>query len=781
MRRFIITLIGACMTLSILAATPRLTRTQLKQVQMTKDHKLQPSTAAGERNSLSLQQVLKQRNLTLDDNKLTSVAPSRLSTVHAGDKMVSADAYDFHWDESTATATVIDSTGAMIGKNCYLSHQYGEVSGWFLKNLFGDYEIPINVDASSGVVSISAGVALAQLITTDYVDTKDWVPQQYVWTVYVMPLSWLEGDNDYHDIQGVIHADGSIEFTDDFGFLVEKRDLNSDGSPSSSFSWGLSPIFKNLMLYNPNATHFYETNAYEVFLNELVVLSTGYSISPMGSGGSVPKPIKPRPVSISNTGTTKPVTPRDFTPAGGNKLANQDNNDAQVVRNESSNLRADLNPVIHDHAVPIYMYQFDDTTFMAYNLFNKDYCWNYMNIYPDSTVLIPAQPMGIDNYGRVLYNCSGFHAEADTLLWGNKGTFSQNSITWGNAYFCYETSTEDRYSIQRKYHNNKIEIGTVLSVVELLPAPENLTVTPSAKTAEVTWQDSFNMSWRLRYRRCLDTSLLDYNCDLNGDYDDVFAEIYQDWIILDEDGDSLTWSINPVDGEDHCFMSESWDQETGFGLDPDNWLISPLVNLQGKLRFTVWGDDNYPDKLMPYVCIDDPETLDDFTPLAMDDILMTSDKTEYTFDLLAFTGLKGHIAFRHYNSLGQSFVCIDDIILADCPLPEWTYISDLSTTNCAITDLMPMTPYEVQVQAFGDDAISAWTQPVTFTTLADIQTGDVNGDGQVKINDVSALISYLLNGDTTGINLTAADCNHDGEIKINDVSVLISYLLSGSW
>ena len=76
MRRFIITLIGACMTLSILAATPRLTRTQLKQVQMTKDHKLQPSTAAGERNSLSLQQVLKQRNLTLDDNKLTSAAPS---------------------------------------------------------------------------------------------------------------------------------------------------------------------------------------------------------------------------------------------------------------------------------------------------------------------------------------------------------------------------------------------------------------------------------------------------------------------------------------------------------------------------------------------------------------------------------------------------------------------------------------------------------------------------------------------------------------------------------
>ncbi len=59
--------------------------------------------------------------------------------------------------------------------------------------------------------------------------------------------------------------------------------------------------------------------------------------------------------------------------------------------------------------------------------------------------------------------------------------------------------------------------------------------------------------------------------------------------------------------------------------------------------------------------------------------------------------------------------------------------------------------------------------------------GDVDDNGEVKIADVSALISYLLSGDATGINIQAADCDENGEVKIADVSALISYLLSGTW
>ena len=73
------------------------------------------------------------------------------------------------------------------------------------------------------------------------------------------------------------------------------------------------------------------------------------------------------------------------------------------------------------------------------------------------------------------------------------------------------------------------------------------------------------------------------------------------------------------------------------------------------------------------------------------------------------------------------------------------------------------------------------SNPGYFTAKSSFLRGDVNGDGQVKIGDVTALINYLLSGDALGINLQAADCDQNGEIKIGDVTALINYLLSGSW
>ena len=59
--------------------------------------------------------------------------------------------------------------------------------------------------------------------------------------------------------------------------------------------------------------------------------------------------------------------------------------------------------------------------------------------------------------------------------------------------------------------------------------------------------------------------------------------------------------------------------------------------------------------------------------------------------------------------------------------------------------------------------------------------GDVDGDNQVNITDVTELIDYLLSGDASSVNLGAADCNQDNGVSIADVTALIDYLLSGSW
>lgn len=59
--------------------------------------------------------------------------------------------------------------------------------------------------------------------------------------------------------------------------------------------------------------------------------------------------------------------------------------------------------------------------------------------------------------------------------------------------------------------------------------------------------------------------------------------------------------------------------------------------------------------------------------------------------------------------------------------------------------------------------------------------GDVNGDGNVNIADVTALISMVLSGNTSSDLYPDADCNGDGNINIADVTALIAYVLKGGW
>ena len=60
----------------------------------------------------------------------------------------------------------------------------------------------------------------------------------------------------------------------------------------------------------------------------------------------------------------------------------------------------------------------------------------------------------------------------------------------------------------------------------------------------------------------------------------------------------------------------------------------------------------------------------------------------------------------------------------------------------------------------------------------DVLLGDVNGDGFVKIGDVTDLINYLLGGDTP-IVMANADVSQDGRVSILDVTTLINLLLLG--
>ncbi len=59
--------------------------------------------------------------------------------------------------------------------------------------------------------------------------------------------------------------------------------------------------------------------------------------------------------------------------------------------------------------------------------------------------------------------------------------------------------------------------------------------------------------------------------------------------------------------------------------------------------------------------------------------------------------------------------------------------------------------------------------------------GDVNDNGTVDVLDATALINYLLYGDSTGLNLDNANCDGEEGVDITDATALINFLLYDKW
>ncbi|MBO4803638.1 MAG: CotH kinase family protein [Muribaculaceae bacterium] len=72
----------------------------------------------------------------------------------------------------------------------------------------------------------------------------------------------------------------------------------------------------------------------------------------------------------------------------------------------------------------------------------------------------------------------------------------------------------------------------------------------------------------------------------------------------------------------------------------------------------------------------------------------------------------------------------------------------------------------------------AYLDENVFVDWKDAIKGDVNGDGEVNIADVNALIDIILGGPADGATQVRADVNEDGEINIADVNALIDIILS---
>ena len=155
------------------------------------------------------------------------------------------------------------------------------------------------------------------------------------------------------------------------------------------------------------------------------------------------------------------------------------------------------------------------------------------------------------------------------------------------------------------------------------------------------------------------------------------------WQVIDADYDGYCWEYSNSEGMvahsgTGVIASASYQNDPsgngGTALTPDNWLITPQMDLGGVLSFYACGQDpSYAAEVFAvYLAVGEPETTDDFVKISAD-ITTTGAMTLYTIDLTQYEGQTGCIAFRHYNVTDQFRLNIDDVAMTydgDVPTPD---------------------------------------------------------------------------------------------------------------
>ena len=166
--------------------------------------------------------------------------------------------------------------------------------------------------------------------------------------------------------------------------------------------------------------------------------------------------------------------------------------------------------------------------------------------------------------------------------------------------------------------------------------------------------------------------------------------------------------------------------------------------------------------------------------------------------VLAGTGLAGNLSLDGIISLGN-YALYNVSLLSVVELPEtMTWLGTRSMAG--MIGLQKLTSNAEEVPALGDEVWAGVNQsaiPLTVPTgsinlykaaeqwkefMFDSGwlKGDVNGDGEVNIADINAVVNIILGHVYDDLFMRRADVNEDGEINIADVNLVLALIMSSS-
>ena len=287
------------------------------------------------------------------------------------------------------------------------------------------------------------------------------------------------------------------------------------------------------------------------------------------------------------------------------------------------------------------------------------------------------------------------------------------------------------------------------------PLPAGLNASNiTATTADINWT-GFSDSYVVRYAQ----------------KQTLFSEGFENgmpegWTTIDSDGDGFNWEshINIGTGNhgthsgDGVLTSASYDNDNGVALTPDNWLITPAIDLPNDaesiiLQFYANGQDAaYAEEHYGvYISTTVADDTDAFTLLWEETMNANGGPHreegvygEKNTDLTAYAGETVYIAIRHFGVTDQFYINIDDVSVLY--VSNWnTVTADASPVE--LTGLTPNTTYEYQVMGICGSEETAWTEISVFTTSVSCSVPTYLEVSNVTAN--SATLAWTAGADET--------------------------------
>ena len=288
------------------------------------------------------------------------------------------------------------------------------------------------------------------------------------------------------------------------------------------------------------------------------------------------------------------------------------------------------------------------------------------------------------------------------------------------------------------------------TVLEKNPKPYELELVKAhLDKAQVQWQ-GFSDTYKVEYREAEQTFYKPFSFfeDFENGLEEKGWTVYTNGdapTYYSEDGWFVTHNASYYSEEvGKMVTARSWTTGEG-ALNADNWLISPIVDLKGELRFMQRANDSWPDNYE--VLLSTTGTaIEDFTTTLreMAPALSGSDRwEEVVIDLSDYEGQQGYIAIHHkdYDAL---YLAIDNFSIGtlkvdhSIPAGEWQLAGeDIATNTFMIEGLKKATKYDYRVTGVKEGEEDAVSEPASFTTITPV---DLVLD--VKSNDNSTEIYY---------------------------------------